>query len=264
MADINLHKERNLHKARGFISILRQCMRRMRAKECLKKYFLKYIYKKRLKKYLKLQLDRKQVKSSYMCRAYDVHYIEHPLHTLIPYEEQNNYISKELRDKYRRGFWSDLEEEQVQVAPPPTYYSGRYFTQDQIDDGAFVYSGRSVTCRYRGMDYCGLFGLGPRGHAYDSCIGWCGSRHDPENEKCHNVEIREAIMTIVLVIKRWIRNKILRKKRRLPLQILHKELFDKYYHSSYVEGTQSIKSGKNAIQVLFYSRFVKGHIMPYL
>ena len=117
------------------------------------------------------------------------------------------------------------------------------------------------------MDYCGLFGLGPRGHAYASCIGWCGSSH---NEKCHNVERREAVMKIVLAIKRWIRNKTLRKKRRLPLQILHTELFDKYYHSvsassgSNTRSSQSIQSGKKAIQVLFYKRFAILNIMDFL
>jgi hypothetical protein len=237
----------------NIVPFIRQWVRVLRAKKCLKKY-------------LKLRLHRRRVLRSYMCRTFNVHYIEYPLHTLIPYEELNSFLSEEVRKKYRIiEFWRHLDEEEQVVPSPPTYYSDRYFTQYQIDEGAFVYSGRSVTCRYTGMDYCGLFGLGPRGHAYASCIGWCGSRQD---KKCYNVESREAVMKIVLAIKRWVRNKIMRKKRRLPLQILHKELFDKYSYSSYVRVSvgksvgQSV--GKTAIKVLFNKRFAISNIMQFL
>ena len=247
--------ESQYNKMLNIVPFIRQWVRVLRAKKCLKKY-------------LKLRLHRRRVLRSYMCRTFNVHYIEYPLHTLIPYEELNSFLSEEVREKYRKiEFWKRHLDKEEQVAPPPTYYSGRYYTQCQIDEGAFVYSGRNVTCRHTGMDYCGLFGLGPRGHAYASCIGWCGSSH---NEKCHNVERREAVMKIVLAIKRWIRNKTLRKKRRLPLQILHTELFDKYYHSvsassgSNTRSSQSIQSGKKAIQVLFYKRFAILNIMDFL
>ena len=59
--------------------------------------------KKCLKKYLKLRLYRRRVRESYICRVFNEHYIEHPLHTLIPYEEKDNYLSEELREKYRRS-----------------------------------------------------------------------------------------------------------------------------------------------------------------
>lgn len=234
--------------------------------------------KKCLRKYLKIRIYAKRVSRSQICNLFNIHYTEYPLHTLIPYEEIDNYLSEENREKYRRiEFWRKMgdEEEQV-VCLPPTYYSGRYFTQYQIDDGAFVYSGRNVTCRFKGMDYCGLFGLGPRGHAYHSCIGWCGSRHDPENEKCYNVRDREAIMVIVLAIKRWIKKITYRKKRRIPIKRLYKELYDKYYHfkkiATYTASTAStvspiptpLQNGKLAIQVLFNSRFAKSHIMQFL
>lgn len=239
------------NKFLNIVPFIRQWVRVIRAKKCLKKY-------------LKLKLYRRRVRESYICRAFNEHYIEHPLHTLIPYEELNSFLSEENREKYRRmdyfnRHWRAMEEEEQVAQPPPTYYSGRYFTQCQIDEGAFVYSGRNVTCRYTGMDYCGLFGLGPRGHAYVSCIGWCGSNND---EKCINVERRESIMKIVIAIKKWVRNKTLRKKRRLPLQILHKELFDKYSYSSCAR--VSDQSGKKAIQVLFYRRFAISNIMHFL
>lgn len=236
------------NKFLNIVPFIRQWVRVIRAKKCLKKY-------------LKLKLYRMRVRESYICCAFNDHYIEYPLHTLIPYEEKDNYLSKENREKYRRiGFWREVEEEEQVARPPPTYYSGRYFTQCQIDEGAYVYSGRNITCRYTGMDYCGLFGLGPRGHAYVSCIGWCGSNND---KKCDRVERRESIMKIVIAIKRWVRNKALRKKRRLPLQILHKELFDKYSYSSCAR-VSDIQSGKKAIRVLFYRRFAISNIMDFL
>jgi hypothetical protein len=175
-----------LHLTPSIIVILRQFVRRIRAKLCLRKY-------------LKLRLHIKRVERSYLCKVFNLHYIKHLLHTLIPYEESHNYISKDIREKYEPfNYWGrDLVDAEC---ADPTYYSGRYYTQNQIDNGEFLYTGRSVTCRYKGMDYCGLFGCGTRGHAYHSCIGWCGSKS--ENEKCHNVKTREAVMTIVLAVKR--------------------------------------------------------------
>lgn len=244
--------ESQYNKILNIVPFIRRWVRVIRAKKCLKKY-------------LKVKLYRRRVRESYVCRAFNEHYIEYPLHTLIPYEELNSFLSEENREKYRRmdyfnRHWREMEdEEDEQVHSPPIYYSGRYFTQYQIDEGAFVCSGRNVTCRFKGMDYCGLFGLGPRGHAYASCIGWCGSNR---NEKCNRVESRESIMKIVIAIKRWVRNKVLRKKRRIPLQILHKELFDKHSYSSCAGS--SGQSGKKAIQVLFYRRFAISNIMHFL
>ena len=233
----------------SIISILRQFMRRRKAKSCLKKY-------------LKLRLHRKRVERSDLCYVFNVHYIKNLLHTLIPYEELYNYISKNFREKYKSlKNCKYLENHNTEKL---LYCSDIYYTHGQIDCGDFLSNHRALSSRRpKNSEYCGLFGFGTRGHAYHSCIGWCGSRDNPENEKCHNVKTREAIMIIVLAVKRW-KNKILQKKRRLPLQNLHKALFDKYAHSSCADGAQSIQSGKKAITVLFNRRFAEIHIMSFL
>jgi hypothetical protein len=117
-----------------------------------------------LKKYLILRLHRKRVARSNLCYMY-LHYIKY---TLIPCEEVDNYISKKF---------SNLEDN-VAKKQLPAYYGDRYYTLNQIDCGDYIPSYQSLSSRMPSSSYyCGLFGYGTSGHAYHSCIGWCGSRY---------------------------------------------------------------------------------------
>lgn len=141
----------------------------------------------KIKKFIKKRIYRRRTANSHLCEVFDTHYIFHKLQFLIPIEE-------------------------IYAHPdyPIPFYSGRYFSRMQINCQCHIFSLRNPTCRFRGQDYCKLFGYGDRGHGDYSCIGWCGSESP---RKCYQVRKREAIIKIALAIKRWVKKRHFIKRR---------------------------------------------------